>query len=121
MGLEIDFTRVDTYQRSNRRGLSSAGRSRGKVAAIGQVNDAGKTKLLKKVAGKVWDKVKETAVVMTIEAGLTKAYEKAKETYEKAKEAIRNTSSRRRSSSSSSGSSSSGSSSSSGGGGFWRR
>ena len=118
MGLEIDFTRVDTYQRSNLRGLSSAGRSRGKVTAIGQVNDAGKEK---RVVGVVVKVVKEAAKIIAIDAALTKlketkaykkaeqavtkAYKTAKEkvtnAYKKAKEAIRNTNSRRRSFSSS--------------------
>ena len=124
VGLEIDFTRVDTYQRSNLRGLSSAGRSRGKVTAIEQVNDVGKIKVIKKLAKKALEKVREVAEVMAIEEGIKTAYEKVKE-------AITNTSSRRRSSSSSSSSGSSSSSSSSsgssssssssGGGGFWRR
>ena len=130
VGLEIDFTRVETYQRSNLRGLSSAGRSRGKVTAIEQVNDAGKMKSIKKLAQKGYEKVREVGVVIAIEEGLKTAYEKGKELYNKAKEAITNTSSRRRSSSSSSSSGSSSSSSSSsgsssssssGGGGFWRR
>ena len=90
MGLEIDFRRVETYQRSNRRGLSSTERSRGKVTAIGQVNDAGKEK---RVVGAVvtgaqlaWKAAKATAKIVAIDAALTKA--KETETYKKAEQAV---------------------------------